>query len=618
MVNQPPPYPSRLRRPTWGAIRAVLLASTLITTVTIGARQLGILQPLELAGFDQFVRSQPDEPPDPRLLIVGITEDDIRSRKEYPLTDQTVLQLLEKLEKHEPQAIGLDIIRDVPIGSGRAALLEHMQQSDHLVAVCKVGDQNAPGFPPPEGLDLDQIGSANLGVDPDGILRRALLTLVPLQSQNSSATPASLCDDPNETIPYFGLQLALRYLEARGIEMKLTDRDENIQLDSVVFQPLQRNVGPYRSADVAQDQGYPLLIRYRAVRQVATEVSLADLLQDKVDPNQIKDRIVLVGYVARSVKDEVNTPYGHKQNMPPMPGVVAHAQVVSQILSAVLDDRSLFWFWQSWMEDLWVWGWALAGGVLAWWIRRPWLLLLALTGSLTTLGVIGYGLFLQAGWIPLFPPAFAFLLTAGSIILFTRGVVQAIYEGVKGFLKLDIEIDVAKKEREVAEIIESDYFQQLQTKSEKLRQQKTDPTASQTILPDPQMSPARSHRPIVTIIQTEGNDLQSSAANEADALIERVQSKRQQMQRSQTTSTPTTSLQADRDITAIPAQNLNPYHQVDQPLETPILESQVPTIESITNPVENKQPSSQPSLDQLLQEVDEYYQQLKNHKQTKS
>jgi adenylate cyclase len=608
MVNQPPPYPSRLRA-TWGAIRAVLLASTLITTVTIGARQFGILQPLELAGFDQFVRSQPDEPPDPRLLIVGITEEDIRSRKEYPLTDQTVLQLLEKLEQHEPQAIGLDIIRDVPIGSGRAALLEHMQQSDRLVAVCKVGDQNAAGFPPPEGLEIDQIGSANLGVDPDGILRRALLTLVPLQSQNSSATPVSLCDDPNETIPYFGLQLALRYLEARGIEMQLTDRDENIQLDSVVFQPLKRKVGPYRSAEVDQDQGYPLLIRYRAVRQVATEVSLTDLLQNKVDPSQIKDRIVLVGYVARSVKDEVNTPYGHKQNMPPMPGVVAHAQVVSQILSAVLDDRSLFWFWQSWMEDLWIWAWALAGAALAWWIRRPWLLLLALTGGLTTLGIICYGLFLQAGWIPLFPPVLAFLFTAGSIILFTRGVVQAIYEGVKGFLKLDIEIDVEKKEREVAEIIETDYFRQLKTKSEKLRQLKTDPAADQTIPPEPQITPVPRQHPLVTIIQTEGAESQPSASNEADALIERVQSKRQQMQRSQTPGHSTTSLQSHHENTAIPTPVSDSTSQPDQ-------FDQFLDIESSTHSVEHDRTSNQPSLAPLLQEVDEYYQQLKSPNQT--
>lgn len=441
----------------------------------MGLRQVGALQSLELRSFDQLVRLRPDEPADPRLLIVGITDDDIRSLKQYPITDRTLLQALEKLETHQPLAIGLDIIRDVAIGEGQAELLEYLRQSESMIAACKVRDQTAAGFPPPQGMSLEQVGAVNLGVDPDGILRRAILTLTPPETTQTPSEAGSLCDDPKATIPYFGLQLAIRYLEAMNVPFELTESQEHIKFGSTVFQPLEPNTGPYRSSFVGGKQGYQLLINYRSGQQVAQTVTLRDVLNGKVNANLVKDRIVLIGYTARTVKDEFFTPFNQKQNVPPMPGVVAHAQVISQLLSAVLDRRPLFWFWNPWLEAVWILGWSLAGGVLAWWIRRPIVLIVLITGTLVVLFTSCYGLLaLTAGWVPMTPSVFAILLTAGGVVLFSRGYAQAIYQGVRGLLKLDIQIDVEQKEREVTEITESDYFQQLQSKSEHIRRQKTD------------------------------------------------------------------------------------------------------------------------------------------------
>ena len=37
--------------------------------------------------------------------------------------------------------------------------------------------------------------------------------------------------------------------------------------------------------------------------------------------------------------------------------VTLQAQMVSQIISAALDDRPLLWVWKSWQEIAWIYGW---------------------------------------------------------------------------------------------------------------------------------------------------------------------------------------------------------------------------------------------------------------------
>ncbi|NMF67117.1 CHASE2 domain-containing protein, partial [Brasilonema octagenarum] len=92
------------------------------------------------------------------------------------------------------------------------------------------------------------------------------------------------------------------------------------------------------------------------------------------------------------------------------------AQMVSHILSAVLDKRPLLWVWPVWSEFIWIWGWSVAGGFLAWRYRK--LSLLGLANGLT-LGVL-YGLsfvfITQGGWVPLVPSALTLLVTSGSVV----------------------------------------------------------------------------------------------------------------------------------------------------------------------------------------------------------
>ncbi|MEQ9549632.1 MAG: CHASE2 domain-containing protein [Coleofasciculus sp. G3-WIS-01] len=434
--------------------RSVVLTSAVIATLVVGIRQMGILEAVELGAFDQMMRWRPNEAPDERLLVVAITEKDIQEIQQATLSDQTLNRLLGKLQEYQPLAIGLDIFRDVPIGTGRADLLKRFQHSGNIIAVCKTGSADHPGVPPPPGIPKDRVGFSDQVIDTDGIIRRSLLFISSAASNtpahSSDANTDSRCDDSSGHLLSLGFQLALRYLQTLLIQPEFTTADE-LKLGSTVFSPIKENDGGYQKADVG---GYQILLNYRSSETVAKQVTLTQVLEGKLDPNWINDRIVLVGYTAPSKKDDFFTPYSAgQQETFKMPGVVVHAQIVSQILSAVLNDRPLFRFWTEWGEMLWIAGWSLVGGTLAWRIRYP--VAFGFAGIVAIGGLFGIGfvLFTQAVWIPIAAPIIGLIATAGSVIVVDRfekgGYANKIYQGVQKLFK--IEIDQEEKARQLTE-----------------------------------------------------------------------------------------------------------------------------------------------------------------------
>lgn len=484
---------SKLYKPSVTFARSVLIASAAVTLSLIGARQLGILESVELAAYDQMVRWRPDESPDSRLLIVGITESDIQRLKQWPISDRKITEILQKLDKLQPRVVGLDVLRDVPQGEGRGELSQFLRRSDRTIGVCLVtdGTVDSPGTPPPPGIPKDRIGFADFGVDPGGIVRRALLFMKPptmetnYPTTTTTTTEKHLCNDNSQVLFSFNLQLALRYLQAQKIYPKLA-KDQSLWLGKKQFKKLEINDGEYKNVDM---RGYQILINYRSRSKVANQVKLTDVLAGKINPNLVKDKIVLIGYTTETVKDFFYTPYSAgKDKNQFMPGIVTHAQVVSQILSAVLDDRPLFWFWPEWVEILWISGWSIVGGTLAWRITHPTRLILTFVAMLGVFCITSFGIFWLGGWVPMATPALALVVTGGSIVLADRfnksGYGKVITDRVKQVFK--IEIDQAQKDEQVAEITQSQFFKELQQKKDQLRGSKKelsaqDPSASAEI-----------------------------------------------------------------------------------------------------------------------------------------
>lgn len=389
-------------------LQKMLLASVVVTSLIMGVRQLGMLQGWELQAFDSLIRLRSDEKPDPRLLIVTVTEKDIQKQniKEMrSLSDGALMQLLKKIQPHQPQVIGLDIYRNFPVDSNYADLKTYLQDR-RFIAVCEVGENDYKGIGKPPEVPQDQISFSDFPVDGDGVIRRQLLGM--------AADPNSFCSADIS----FSFRVALNYLSSLGVESKLIPENKPYserywQIGNVVFKKLESDAGGYQQLDAL---GYQVLLNYRS--SVAKQVSLYDILNGSLDdqlPNLVKNKIVLIGTTAKSFKDYFKTPLSAGQSEEELPGVIIHAQMVSQIISAVLDGRSLLWWLPGWGETLWIWSWSIVGGILVG-LRSQFPIGGAIVFALIILSGLCFVVLLLGGWIPLVPSALALLLT--SLIIY--------------------------------------------------------------------------------------------------------------------------------------------------------------------------------------------------------
>ena len=388
-----------LRFQQWGGF---FLSSGSIYLLVFGLRWLGWLQPTEWAAFDLYIQIRPPEPVDERVIIVGVQESDIRYLGNWPASDRILAQILHKIRAQQPKVIGLDLYRDIPVGDGYAELEQIFKTTPNLIGIEKsIGDRFSTVIDPPPALKaLGQVSANDVIVDPDGRLRRALLYPMP---------------DGNEGLPSLGLAIALRYLKDQGIEPKSSESGGYLQLGKAIFQPLESTDGGYIRIDAG---GYQVLMNYHGSSQKFRCISLEDILENRIDPQLMRDRIVLIGPQAGSLNDVFYTPYSSNFITSPaqMSGVEFQANIVKLILGAALDNRPLFRVWSDIWEELWIAGWAITGAAIIWIFSTRRLIFLTGTVILSIGFLVGgsYVLFLSGWWIPIAP---ALLTYIGSMLV---------------------------------------------------------------------------------------------------------------------------------------------------------------------------------------------------------
>lgn len=400
-----PSLPSR--ESGWRRLMGAAAVSLAVAGLMLGVRSLGVLEPMELWGFDLLLRLRPYEQADPRLVVVTIDDDDIRAQtqpeRRGSLADATLEQLLETLKRAKVGVIGLDVYRDYPVSAGYTNLATHLKQSDRLIAICKSRDAEADPAgvaPPPEVRDT-HLGFSDFIKDDDGILRRHLLLITP--------DPASPCATPYA----FSAQIAFTYLSTRNIPSSFTS-DGNLEIGNTVFPRLSSRVGGYQPADAGGNQ---ILLNYRALPspdKIAAQISLTKLLSGQINLDALEGKIVLIGVTAASSGDYWATPYGTTA-LDEVAGVFIQAHMVSQLLSAVLDNRPLLWTWPWWGDGLWILTWSLVGGVGVLYLRRMSLAI----ATLAAVGILSGCCFvavLHGGWIAWIPAGLALMVTGGSVI----------------------------------------------------------------------------------------------------------------------------------------------------------------------------------------------------------
>ncbi|MEH2044472.1 CHASE2 domain-containing protein [Nostoc sp.] len=381
-------------------LQIIFVTSVGVTAFIWGVRELKWLQPWELRVYDQMLRSRPAQAPDRRILLVTITDKDLKQEK-WPLSDRTINQLLKKIESYQPRIVGLYLFR--PEDNNLAA---NFQNQDNIVTTCLFSSLGRDEIPPPLNVPVDNVGFSDVVADNenDQIIRRSLLFANPTDKKCTTSFA-------------FGALIAINYLAKQGIEYDFTKKGDFL-LGKTLFLRLQPNSGGYQHLDA---EGYQILLNYRHPNSLANQVTLTDVLSGRVNPSLFKDRLVIIGTTAANIPPGgFYTPYSALPDQPArMPALFIHAQIASQLISTVLDGRPLIWYWPDWAELIWVWGWSLLGSVLAWRWQNPLLLLVVGTITLFGLVVICIALFLQAGWVPLIPPALALVISSICVIAYT-------------------------------------------------------------------------------------------------------------------------------------------------------------------------------------------------------
>jgi adenylate cyclase len=363
-------------------------------------RRAGSIEALELASYDWYIRLRPDvSVSDSRIVLIAITERDIHNQGRWPLTDATLAQVLEMLTQYRPRAIGLDIYRDIVVPPGRAELDAILTANHRIIAVTKLGEGGSDGIPPPPVLQqTDQVGFSDIVVDRGGIVRRGLLFL-----------------DDGERVAYsLPLRLALLYLRAEGIRPQPDPAyPQHIRLGPTTIRPLEMNDGGYGGVDA---RGYQFLLDFKGARKAFPSFSLTALLAGEIDPQAINDKIVLLGVTAESVKDFFYTPFSRGlQTDQQMSGIELHGHIVSQLLRFGLDGNSPVATASDRREEAWILLWSLLGGAIGLWVRSPWRFVLLAASGLLVLALTDYVVFMSGWWIPLVPPAMAWVISAAVV-----------------------------------------------------------------------------------------------------------------------------------------------------------------------------------------------------------
>ncbi len=403
---QPVAKPRERSRLTWAAVRRVVVASIIVTSLVVGVRSLGALQPAELHAYDRLMQLRPAEPPDDRILMITIDAADRQYQQDRgwilqdSLADEALIELIEKIRPHEPAVFGFGLARN---RVDHPDLIPTMETLDSWVAQCaRASEDVGQAFLPNETIRNLRLGFENML--PDSRSPKVVRRYLSGQSSDSN------CSSTNA----FGMILANAYLQKQG---KGEWDQTSIGGHPLFF--LEQDSGGYR-LPIEQRAGRQLLLNYRS--SDPETVRLRDVLSGNLDQDLstlLRDRMIILDSVLADNK--FFTPFYDEIKS----ANVIQAHAASQVISAVLDGRPLLRWWPNWLEAFWILGWTIAGS-LALQVRRSFRFL-TLTFSLTQIGLFlaCYALFCLGWWVPFVPVSLALIVTSLHSVIATNRVVDS-------------------------------------------------------------------------------------------------------------------------------------------------------------------------------------------------
>ncbi len=423
---------------------------------------------LQSAGFDVYQALAPRRVESLPVIIVQIEEKSLAAFGQWPWPRTTLARLVRAIASYQPAAIGLDLLMPEPDRLSPEQLLAHAgYQAPELarqLAALPSHDEALAGALAATPSVLGIAGSH----DTTGMTLRAPPFIV--QGANAAATP-----DVNR---FAAVSASIDVLDRAAAGHGLLSVDA---ADGVIRRiPLVSSIGGTLAPALAIEMlrvavkapALRLLADGASVRGIAvgdfiapTEddgavrpyysprdgrrfVAAVDILEGRVDPERLRNKLVLIATTAFGLVDYQNTPLGYE-----MPGAEIHAQLLENLYDGTLLTRP------RWANAIEVALFLVAGSLLifvtpVWPPRRA--ALLAAGSMLLPMGV-GFAVFgTQRLLLDAVTP------TLGIALLFAALLVQTLVEADRRRKALEMQVQ-RQREREARMAGELDAAARIQT-----------------------------------------------------------------------------------------------------------------------------------------------------------
>jgi len=331
----------------------------MLLVVLIGLRLIdpAPLETLRLKTFDLYQIAVAPKPISQQVIIVDVDEKSLNELGQWPWPRSLLAQMIDRLRQKGAIAVGLDMLfpehdRTSPAKIAEAveiydketaARLRAMKSNDAVFADAMSKSPvvlGQSGFHQPltqwHASELKQSAIATLGPDPSPFLDDypGMVRNVPeLEAKAQGRGMVSIRPETDGIIRKMPLVMKAQgtILPSLGLEVLRVATGQStvlIRSDSTGVNSLA-----LAGVSIPTDRNAKAWLHFRPHNQEIF-VSASDLLEDKVDANLLRGKIILLGASATGLFDLKATPVDSA-----MPGVEAHAQLINSILSQTLLQR---------------------------------------------------------------------------------------------------------------------------------------------------------------------------------------------------------------------------------------------------------------------------------------
>lgn len=341
-----PSHPLRL---AFGALKLRALLGLALVAVWVGHAaglwSLSWVEPLDRQLYDVQVRASASASPSahPEVVIVDIDERSLAALGRWPWPRERLAQLTDTLFEHyRVRSVSFDIVFAEPDPAGDTAFARALRERPvvlgHYLTSDRQGQRHGQ-LPPPVivlgpdspriaatrwngyGANLPELAQAapragffNAITDPDGVVR-ALPMLAELDGayhESLALATYRVARQVPAVVPLWRHSPSDSERTLAGLTLPLPDgRSQRIDID-----PRAAAWVPYRGPGGPQAGSFAYL-------------SVADVLQRRIAPEALAQRVVLVGTTAPGLLDLHRTPLGQAY-----PGVEVHASLIAALLDA--------------------------------------------------------------------------------------------------------------------------------------------------------------------------------------------------------------------------------------------------------------------------------------------